>query len=351
LAAIIYYTMGFGMSFVAVLFGEQAVLLGELLDTLYSMSHVMEMAIKKNILQMLTLGLLVVTMLSPILLATTQAESSTTVGEWKLDEIKTSGSTEITPDSTGVNNGILAGAEHPTLVKGQFGNAIKFNGENAIYVPVKFIVGFPPMDEPMYIPISPNLDIQKYFTIDAWINVPGFKNATYNNIVVKCNHPDQAAAWQNTTRILGLAIRAGTPGNGEEYVEGALSGFLMTETGGFNEIVTTQPIPLNTWIEVEFTRTPSGMHLYVNNEEQTVKVLEGTQNPSGNILNGTEYYFGHDSYATIDNVKIVDLDPYSENSFDIGPNIMIAVITVSIIFAVAWLLRRAIQLWIIKPKI
>ena len=51
------------------------------------------------------------------------------------------------------------------------------------------------------------------------------------------------------------------------------------------------------------------MHLYINNQEQTVKVLSGTQNPSGNILNGTEYYFGHDSYATIDNVKITDLAP------------------------------------------
>jgi len=309
------------------------------------------MATKKNTVKMITLCLLVATMLSPILFATARAESSTLVGEWKLDEIKTSGSTEITPDSTGVNNGILAGAEHPTLVDGKFGKAMKFNGENAIYVPIKFVVGFPPMDEPMYIPISTNLDITKYFTITAWINVPSFTNATYNNIVVKCNHPDQDCAWQNTERVLGLAVRAGTPEKGEVYVEGALSGFLMTESGGFNEIVTTKAIPLNTWIQVEFTRTPSGLHLYINNEEQEVTVLEGTQNPTGNILSGTEYYFGHDSYATIDNVKITDLDPYSENSFDIGPNIMVVIIVVSLIFAVAWLLRRAIQLWIIRPKV
>jgi hypothetical protein len=309
------------------------------------------MTTNKNTLKIFTVCLLIVTMLSPILMATARAETSATVGEWKLDETNTSGSSETTPDANGVNNGILAGAEHPTLVEGKYGNAMKFNGENAIYVPIKFIVGFPPMDETMYIPISTNLDIQKYFTINAWINVPSFTNATYNNIVVKCNHPDQAAAWQNTERVLGLALRSGTPESGEDYVEGALSGFLMTESGGFNEIVTTQPIPLNTWIEVEFTRTVSGMHLYINNEEQAVKVLEGTQNPTGNILNGTEYYFGHDSYATIDNIKITDLDPESENSFDIGPNIMIVIIVVSLIFAVAWLLRRAIQLWIIKPKI
>ncbi len=290
-------------------------------------------------------------MLSPIFLLSTQAQSSTTVGEWALDETKISGSTTITPDATGVNNGILAGDPYPSLVDGQSGKAMQFNGENAIYVPIKFVVGFPPMDEPMYVPISTNLDIQEYFTIDAWINVPGYKDATYNNIVIKCDHPDQACAWQNTTRVLGLALRAGAPSNGEEYVEGALSGFVMTETGGFNEIVTTQPIQLNEWINVQFTRTATGMHLYINNQEQTVKVLSGTQNPSGNILQGTEYYFGHDSLASIDKIKITDLAQNIENSFDIGPNMVIVIVVVSIVFAVAWLLRRGIQLWIIKPKI
>lgn len=295
--------------------------------------------------------MLAATLLSPLLFATARAESSTVVGEWKLDETKTSGTTEITPDQTGVNNGILAGAEHPTLVEGKYGNALKFNGENAVYIPIKFVVGFPPMDEPMYVPISDNLDIQKYFTIDAWVNVPGFKNATYNNIVVKCNHPDQACAWQNTTRVLGLAIRAGTPTNGEQYVEGALSGFVMTETGGVNEIVTTQAIPTNIWVEVQFTRDITGLHLYINNQEQTTKLLSGVQNPSGNILNGTEYYFGHDSFASIDNIKITDLAQNLENAIEIGPNLMVVIIVVSLIFAVAWLLRRGIQLWIIKPKV
>ena len=306
---------------------------------------------QKFTIKLALVSLLAATLLSAVTFSTAQAQSSVTVGEWKLDETNTSGPTVTTPDQTGVNHGILAGAEHPALVEGKYGKAMKFSGENAIYIPIKFIVGFPPMDEPMYIPISPNLDIQEYFTISAWINVPGYVDATYNNIVVKCNHPDQAAAWQNTTRIMGLALRAGTPENGEEYVEGALSGFVMTETGGLNEIVTIQSVPLNTWIEVQFTRDATGLHLYMNNQEQPVKVLHGTQNPTGKILNGTEYYFGHDSYATIDNVKIVDLDPTIENTFDIGPNLMIVIIVVSLIFAVAWLLRRAIQLWIIKPKI
>lgn len=302
----------------------------------------------------LILFLMLTALLSPIFLTFAGAQSSgVTVGYWPLDEVKPSGYNTVTPDTASVNSGIVAGHPEPALVDGKFDKAMQFDGQNFVYVPVKFVVGFPPTPQPIYIPISPNLDVQKYVQIEAWINVPGYKNATYNNIVVKCNHPDQAAAWQNTTRVLGLALRAGVPENGEQYVEGALSGFVLTDTGGYNEIVTSQAVPLNQWVNVEFTRTSTGMHLYVNGYEQNVKVLQGTQNPQGSIVNGTEYYFGHDGLAAIDDVRITDLSPpkIEENAFDIGPNIMVAVIVVAVIFAVAWLLRRAIQLWLIRPKI
>ena len=303
-------------------------------------------------IKVLVLTALAVSFLSTAFLVAVEAQGSgVTVGYWPLDEIKSSGSSVITPDQTGVNAGILAGSPEPALVDGKFDKAFQFNGDNFVYVPVKFVIGFPPTPQAIYMPISPNLDIQKYVEISAWINVPGYKDATYNNIVVKCNHPDQACAWQNTTRVLGLAIRAGTPSNGECYVEGALSGFVWTDDGGYNEIVTTTPIPLNQWVNVEFTRTSTGMHLSLNGYEQAVETIHGVQNPQGNIVNGTEYYFGHDGLTTIDDIRIIDLaPPAAENSFDIGNNMAIVIIAVSIIFAIAWLLRRAIQLWIIRPK-
>jgi hypothetical protein len=306
----------------------------------------------KSSVKVLMLCLLAASVLSPILLTGVKAQSSgVTVGYWPLDQIQPSGSNVITPDSIGANPGIVAGTLQPTLVDGKFGKAMQFNGDNFVYVPIKFIVGFPPTPQPIYIPISPKLDIQKYVQIEAWINVPGYKNATYNNIVVKCNHPDQAASWQNTTRVLGLAIRAGAPENG--VVQGALSGFVLTDTGGFDEIVTAQTVPLNQWVDVEFTRTSTGMHLYVNGYEQSVNVAEGVQNPQGNIVNGTEYYFGHDGLATIQDMRIIDLDPpqVAEAAFDIGSNIMILTIVVAVIVAVAWVLRRVIQLWLIRPKL
>ena len=298
------------------------------------------------------LCLLLAVILSTISIAIVQAQNSgVTVGYWPLDEVKSSDSSVITPDTASVNNGIVAGTPEPVLVDGKFGKAMQFNGENFVYIPIKFVVGFPPTPQPVYMKISPNLDIQKYVTIKSWVNIPGFKDATYNNIVVKCNHPDQAAAWQNTTRVLGLATRAGTE-EGVNYVEGVLSGFVWTDSGGYNEIVTRDPVPLNQWINVEFSRTATGMHLYINGNEQAVNVIHGVQNPAGNILEGTEYYFGHDGLATIDDVRITDLSPVvDESAFDIGTNVMVVIIVVSVIFAVAWLLRRAIQLWLIRPKI
>jgi Kef-type K+ transport system membrane component KefB len=344
--------------FEAVLFAEQTVLWGELLVCCFILSKSVVCMISKRVngkkTKLLILCILAASLLSPILIANVKAQSSDgTVGYWPLDEVKSSGSSVVTPDSTGVNYGIVSGHPEPALVDGKFDKAMQFDGNNLVYIPIKFIVGFPPTPQPIYIPVSPNLDIQKYVQIDVWINVPGYKDATYNNIVVKCNHPDQAAAWQNTTRILGLAIRAGTPENSEQYVQGALSGFVLTDNGGYNEIVTKDPVPLNQWVNVEFTRTSSGMHLYVNGYKQSVNVIQGVENPQGNIVNGTEFYFGHDGLATIDDVRITDLSPpkVEENAFDIGPNVMVAVIVVSVIFAVAWLLRRAIQLWLIRPKI
>ena len=71
------------------------------------------------------------------------------------------------------------------------------------------------------------------------------------------------------------------------------------------------------------------------------------------MINGTELYFGHDSEVTMDEVHISNLAPESETvaaQIDIGPNLLVAVIVVSLIFAAAWLLRRAIQMWVIHSK-
>jgi hypothetical protein len=85
-----------------------------------------------------------------------------------------------------------------------------------------------------------------------------------------------------------------------------LRGYVVTETEGLNEIVTTEPvIQLKEWTHVVITRSlTSGMHLYVNGKEEAVRVTEGTQNPTGNIKRSTYLYIGHDSNALIDELSI-----------------------------------------------
>lgn len=302
----------------------------------------------------LMLTLLLTSILSIAFAAPVKAQGSSTVGLWHLNEVVPDGYNEITPDATGQNPGTLVAAPTtPMLVEGKFDKAMRFDGDNAVYVPIRFLVGFPPTPEPIYIPISTNLDIPKEIEIEAWINVRDFKNVTYNAIVVKCTRSDPS--WDSVTRIYGIAVKAGISQNGYAVPTGALSGFVYTDTGGFNEIVTTEPVvPLNEWIHVKFTRSlATGMHIYVNGVKQDVKAIYGTQNPTGSMIDGTELYFGHDAEVTIDEIQISNLAPETQTvaaQIDIGPNILIAVIAVALIFAVAWLLRRAIQMWVIRSR-
>jgi Concanavalin A-like lectin/glucanases superfamily len=289
-----------------------------------------------------------------VTVAKPQSSVGKEVGLWHLDEVIPAEYRSVTPDATGANPGTLIHAPaDPVLVEGKFGKALRFDGQNGVYVPIRFLVGFPPSPEPVYIPVSTTLDVKKDIKIEAWINVQAFKDVTYNNIVVKCSRTD--ASSENTTRVYGLAIKAGIPENGHSIPMGALSGCVFTDTEGFNEIVTSSSVvPLNQWVHIAFLRSQAtGMHLYLNGVEQSVEAIYGTQNPRGRIINGTEVYFGHDAEVTMDEVQISDLSPEADtltSSIDIGPNMMIALIAVAAIIAVAMVLRRAIQMWTIRGK-
>ena len=157
-----------------------------------------------------------------------------------------------------------------------------------------------------YVPALPSLTIPGDITIDAWVKVNQFKNVAYNNIVI-----ESVSTTANTnypTRILGLAINGVAPSNSTSPALGVLRGYVTTDTGGFNEIDTTQPLSLNEWYHVVFTRsTQTGMHIYVNGVEQNVTVFAGTQNPAGSIEPATGLYFGHDSISTLENVQILNV--------------------------------------------
>lgn len=305
----------------------------------------------------LMLKLLLASMLSMVLVIPVKAQyevDSHTVALWHFDEVNAN---DVTPDVTGNNPGTLVGPSSgptPMLVEGKIGKALNFDGNNAVYVPMRFLVGFPPPHpQPIYIPISTSLDIPAEIKIEAWINVKGFKNVTYNNIVVKATRT--GVEWQNATRVYGLAVNGITQSeNGALVPQGVLRGYVATDTEGFNEIVTTEPIILKQWIQVTSTRSlTTGMHIYINGIEQNVKVTSGIQNPTGSIINGTELWLGHDAEVTIDEVRISNLAStlqIAAAEIEIGPNLLAAVIIVAVVFAIAWLLRRAIQTWAIRSK-
>ena len=310
----------------------------------------------------LMLTLLLANMLSMALVTPTKAQyavDSHTVGLWHFDEVNAD---NVTSDATGQNPGILGGTPHPKLVEGKIGKALSFDGLNLVAVLVSPLLSLP-SPYPIYIPISPSLDIPVEIKIEAWINFKALRNVTYNNIVAKCTraafknvaYNNILVQWQNISRIYGLAVKAGLPENSNLVPQGALSGYVFTDLGGFNEIVTTEPvISLNQWAHVAFTRSlTTGMHIYVNGAEKNVKAIYGVQNPTGSIRNGTELYFGHDSEVIIDEVRISNLAPapqIASMEIDIGPNLLAALVIVAVVFAIAWLLRRLIQMWGIRSK-
>lgn len=142
---------------------------------------------------------------------------------WNLNSVEPNG---ITPDATGANSAVF-GVEVgnvtyiPQLVDGKFGKALYFNG--VAYAEV---------------PASPSLVIPADITIDAWVKVNQFKNVTYNNIVIEA----VSTTAQYPTRILGLAINGVAPSNSTSPPLGSLRGYVTTDTGGFNEIDTIQPL-------------------------------------------------------------------------------------------------------------
>jgi parallel beta-helix repeat protein len=209
------------------------------------------------------------------------------VSLWHFDEVEPN---NLTTDAMGCNDGFLGAAAGnviftPSLIEGKFGNALSFDGWAYVYVPA-----------------SPSLEIKGEITFDAWIYMNEFKKVTYNNVVIQSVREDKNLP----SRIAGLAVNGVEPVDTTSPSVGALRGYVVTDTEGFNEIVTTESvIHLKEWTHVVFTRSlTSGMHLYVNGKEEAVRVTEGTQNPTGNIKRSTYLYIGHDSNTLIDELSI-----------------------------------------------
>ncbi len=205
---------------------------------------------------------------------------------WTFDTIDANG---ISPDNTANNPAILgsistARSYVPQTIKGKVGNALSFDGQQ--YVNVLS---------------SPSLEISGEVTVDVWIKVQEYKDIPYNNIIVEARRTTDALP----TRTFGVAINGEEPQNSSAPKIGAIRGYVLTQDG-LNEIVTKNfVIELNQWTHVVFTRSlTTGMHIYIDGQEQQVAVTSGDANPQGSTLRQTETYIGHDAVCTIDELKL-----------------------------------------------
>jgi parallel beta-helix repeat protein len=226
---------------------------------------------------------------TPSAISPASVTSNGVVAFWTFDNVPADG---VIPDSTGNNPAVLASTVGnksftPAQVPGKFGQALSFDG--AAYA---------------FVPPSASLQTPQEVTIDAWVNVQQIKDVAYNNILVECVR----TTLPLPTRTVGVAINGETPQNASSPVLGAIRGYVTTQNGVLNEIDTKEPIPLNRWIHVVFTRSlTSGMHVYVNGQEQAVIVSSGEANPTGPIAAQNELYIGHDSITQIDQLQISNI--------------------------------------------
>ena len=224
----------------------------------------------------------------PSAIPSSPVTSNGIVASWTFDDIASDG---VIPDSTGNNPAILASTVGnisfiPAHVQGKFGQALSFDG--AAYA---------------FVPPSASLQTPQEVTIDAWVNVQQIKDVAYNNIIVECVR----TTLPLPTRTLGVAVNGETPQNASSPPVAAIRGYVMTQDGILNEIDTKEPVPLNQWLHVVFTRSLiTGMHIYVNGQEQAVIVSSGVANPVGYIAAQNELYIGHDSMTQIDQLQITN---------------------------------------------
>jgi len=223
---------------------------------------------------------------APSAIPSSPITSNGIVASWTFDNIALDG---VIPDSTNNNPAVLASTVGnvsfiPTQILGKFGQALSFDG--AAYA---------------FVPPSASLQTSQEVTIDAWVNVRQIKDIAYNNILVECVR----TSLPLPTRTLGVAINGEPAQNASSPPIAAIRGYVMIQNGILNEIYTKEPVPLNQWIHVVFTRSlTSGMHIYVNGQEKAVLVSSGVANPSGFIAAQNELYIGHDSVTEIDQLQI-----------------------------------------------
>jgi len=216
---------------------------------------------------------------------------ASTRGLWHLND---AGTTVIDSSSYG-NNGVVVGGQQG--VAGRIYGGLRLDG----------------VDDYAAIPDAPSLDLNKTFTVEAWI-YREVDAGTREEVVSK---------WMNTggQRSYSLGISSG------DNAEFRLS---QTGTGATRTLIGTTDLALNTWYHLAATYNGSVVRLYVND------VLEDSANFAGAVYasnatlrlgsesTGTNYFGGIIDEVRILNVSLSSFATPQSNTYNLLDNNMIS---------------------------
>jgi hypothetical protein len=193
---------------------------------------------------------------------TARAATTGLVGAWNFDEA--SGTTVQDVSGWG-NNGTLSNA---TRVAGKYGNALSFNGTNAMAT----------------VPDSASLDLASALTVEAWVK-PTKISGSWRTVVIKERPAD-----------LAYALYAG---NGAQMPSGHVYTTRDASAAG------TATLPLNTWKHLAATWDGSTQRLYVDGVQVAFSSLSGSATVSNSPLRfGGNAVWGEFFQGLIDDVRI-----------------------------------------------
>ena len=199
---------------------------------------------------------------SNVVTVTTLATIPELVVAFSFDE--PSGAT-VTDSSGKGNNGTISNA---TRTLGKYGNALSFNGANALVT----------------VADSTSLHLTTAMTLEAWVN-PATASSAWRDVIYKAD---------DNYYLEGTSTNGGSPAGGT--------------SGSPTPVYGTSPLPVNSWSHLALTFDGSVLRLYVNGIQAGTQAFTGSMATSANPLQiGGDSLYGQFYNGLIDEVRVYNI--------------------------------------------